>query len=228
MKPNIPQMFDAISPSYDRINRILSFGLDLRWRRLLAKHLPLGTCFDLLDLATGTGDQIAAFFKMNAPIKRAVGIDFSKKMLEIARAKFRNINQVTFLEADAEALPFEDQSFDVCSFSFGIRNVQNPLIALSELRRVTKPRGRCLILEFSMPTGFFRFPYRLYSRTLLPTLGGFLSGNRAAYHYLNQSIEQFAQPETFLSWMRQTGWINTKAISNLFGAVTLYRGDVAS
>lgn len=227
MKPDIPKMFDAISPSYDRVNRILSLGLDLVWRRSLAKQLPSHESLDLLDLATGTGDQIAALFKMNAPIKRAIGIDLSSGMLEIAKKKFCNDSRVLFQQANAEQLPFLEKSFDVCTFSFGIRNVQNPLAALSEIRRVTKPGGRCLILEFSLPKGLFRFPYLFYARHLLPVVGGWLSGNRSAYRYLNESIEQFAQQETFLSWMRQTGWSNPVAIPHLFGAVTLYRGDVA-
>ena len=225
MKTSVSKMFDAISPSYDRVNRIVSLGLDLRWRRSLANHLPHQDPLELLDLATGTGDQIAALLERKVPLRRAVGIDLSLGMLALAKKKFP---QIDFLEANAEALPFSDGSFDLCTFSFGIRNVQNPLAALAEMRRVTKPGGRCLILEFSLPKGWFRIPYLFYARHLLPFLGGLLSGNRSAYRYLNKSIEQFAQPETFLSWMRKTGWTRCIAVPFLFGAVTLYRGDLAS
>jgi demethylmenaquinone methyltransferase / 2-methoxy-6-polyprenyl-1,4-benzoquinol methylase len=225
---SIPKLFDRISHGYDRVNRLLSFGLDVRWRRTLAHHLPHEAPLSLLDLATGTGDQIGALFHKKVAIQQATGIDLSQGMLQIARSKFSDIPNILFQEANAEKLPFPNQSFDLCTFSFGIRNVQKPLAALAEMLRVTKPGGRCLILEFAPPTGWFRLPYLLYLRFLVPLIGGWVTKQPAAYRYLNQSIEQFAPPVHFLRWMQNTGWKQPTAIPLLFGAVMLYRGDRAS
>ena len=220
----VSKMFDRISPSYDRVNRILSFGLDMRWRRKLAQHLP-NEPFKLLDLATGTGDQIFALLKNNPPLIQAIGLDFSEKMLEIARVKCSD-RRISFIHGDAQQLPFANQTFDVATFSFGIRNVANPLSALSEIARVLKPKGRCLILEFSLPKRkLFCKPYVWYLRTLLPRLGGWISKDVAAYRYLNQTIEAFASGEEFLTWMRNSGFKTAKSVPILFGSVSLYVGE---
>lgn len=218
-------MFDRISPGYDRANRILSFGMDMRWRKKLAAYLPQKKDLALLDLATGTGDQIRALFEAGADISRAVGIDLSKGMLEIAKKKFAAKPygaKTDFLKADALAIPFENNSFDVCTFSFGIRNVADPIQALKEIHRVA---SSCLILEFSLPDNLFRAPYLFYLRHLLPHIGGALSKDRAAYRYLNRTIEGFAYGDAFLQWMTESGWKNGRAIPLCFGSVTLYRGD---
>ncbi len=227
-KTTAAAMFDRICPSYDKVNRILSLGMDMRWRKALALHLPSCEKICLLDLATGTGDQIRALFQAGASISRAVGIDLSSGMLEIAKLKFAKEpfgEKTTFQQADACALPFPDNTFDACTFSFGIRNVTDPLRALSEMHRVIAPKGRCLILEFSLPDNLFRKPYLFYLRHLLPFIGGLLSRDFAAYRYLNRTIEEFAYGKAFLDWMRQSGWTNVRAIPLLFGSVTLYRGD---
>ena len=224
---NTTELFNQIASGYDRANRILSFGQDMRWRRLVAKHVPTEKPCVLLDLATGTGDQIITLFNQGIAIEKAVGIDLSQGMLNIARKKLEKYgDRVLLQEANVEEIPFEDQSFDLCTFSFGIRNVQNPLAALAEMRRVTKPGGCCLILEFAPPRGWFRKPYLFYLRTLLPLIGGFLTRRPSAYRYLNQSIEGYASPELFLSWMSQTGWNHPTVIPLLFGTVMLYRADV--
>lgn len=226
MFPDVPSMFDRISPQYDRANRILSFGMDMRWRKKLSTHLPQKDGFTLLDLATGTGDQIRALFEMGAPITKATGIDLSKGMLEIAKKKFATKPygfKTNFLKADALALPFEDKAFDVCTFSFGIRNVSDPIQALKEIRRVA---SCCLILEFSLPDNWFRRPYLFYLRHLLPQIGGFLSKAPDAYRYLNQTIEGFAYGDAFVRWMKESGWANARAIPLCFGSVTLYQGDL--
>jgi len=217
-------MFDQISTTYDQANRFLSLGLDLYWRRMLSKHLPQITPLYLLDLATGTGAQIAALIQTKAPIQRAIGIDLSEKMLNIAKNKFSNL-PIEFQQANAEALPFNDQTFDLCTFSFGIRNVQHPIKALSEMHRVTKAAGRCLILEFSLPANRFRILYLFYLRHLIPQIGGWFTKDKSPYRHLNQSIEKFPSGEQFLGWMRQTGWKNVAAINLFLGLVTLYRGD---
>ena len=223
-RDNVAEMFDRIAPRYDLTNRILSLGLDLRWRKALAKHLPQQESISLLDLATGTGDQIAALLQKKASITKAIGIDFSEGMLKIARQKFQD-EPIDFLHADALNLPFEEKSFDLCTFSFGIRNVKDPLKALQEMHRVSKIGGRALILEFSMPKGAFRMPYLFYLRHLLPLLGTLFAKDFSAYRYLNQTIEKFPSGPSFLSWMEQAGWKNLQITPLLFGAVSLYRGD---
>jgi demethylmenaquinone methyltransferase / 2-methoxy-6-polyprenyl-1,4-benzoquinol methylase len=221
-------MFDSISNTYDFANHLLSLGFDSRWRRQLARHLPLGKDLSYLDLATGTGAQIFALLDKNAPIQKAVGIDLSDKMLQIARSKiFKNqfCCSIEFKKSDARKLPFQDETFHLCTCSFGIRNIENPLASLSEMFRVTKPNGRCLILEFSRPVHSFRWLIQFYLRHLMPKIGGWIAKNQLPYRYLNQSIEKFALKEDFLSWMRQTGWSNVSAINLFLGLVTIYRGD---
>jgi demethylmenaquinone methyltransferase / 2-methoxy-6-polyprenyl-1,4-benzoquinol methylase len=225
---NVSEMFDQISATYDRANRFLSLGLDLHWRRSLANHLPRSEPLSLLDLATGTGDQIASLIQKKAPIRSAVGIDLSEKMLDIAKHKLANQSvhcPIQFQKADAENLPFEDQTFDLCTFSFGIRNIQKPLLALSEMHRVTKKSGRCLILEFSLPHNRWRFLYLLYLRRVIPYIGGLFAKDRSPYRHLNQTIEKFASGEDFLEWMRQTGWKDARSIDLFLGLVTIYQGD---
>lgn len=227
-KSSVPAMFDRISKHYDLANRVLSFGMDARWRKSLAEQLPSKKSLSLLDIATGTGDQIAMLFDQGAPIEHAVGIDLSSGMLDIARSKFLKKsynNRTSFEQADAQKLPFAKDTFDLCTFSFGIRNVANPLTALFEMHRVTAPKGRCLILEFSLPDNLFRKPYLFYLRHLLPRIGGWISKDPEAYRYLNQTIEEFTYGDAFLNWMRQCGWVQATAIPLLFGSVTLYRGD---
>lgn len=222
----ITNMFNRISRTYDSVNRLLSFGLDARWRRSLIKHLPAKSHLNWLDLATGTGEQIAALLQMKAPIVTAVGVDMAEEMLKIARKKLSSASEtVKFIQADALSLPFEDQFFDVCSFSFGIRNVSNPQQALIEMHRVTQNGGRCLILEFAIPQNCFRPVHLFYLRHIIPLIGQMLSSDHCAYRYLNQSIESFAKPNQFLKWMQQTGWKNVSVKRLCFGSVMLYQGD---
>lgn len=219
-------LFDRIAPNYDRTNRILSLGLDLRWRKSQAKQMPSDPSFVLLDVATGTGDQIAAWIKAGISYKKIIGIDLSEKMLQIARQKLSfDQDRIFFIEADAAALPFPDQSFDICTCSFGIRNMKKPSKALAEMARVTKTNGLCLVLEFAMPKNCFRPFYLFYIRHVMPYLGSIFTKNIAPYRHLNQTIEQFAPPEVVLDWMKQNGWKNTTGFPMLFGSVVLYRGE---
>ena len=192
-------IFEKIADRYDLANRVISFGLDRYFRQYLLGRLPSHP-FHLLDLATGTGEQIRSLFEKGAAIERAVGVDLSKAMLEIAQKKCFSL-PVSFQIANAEMLPFKDDTFDVCTMSFGLRNISHPLAALSEMLRVAKPGGRCLILEFSVPQNLFRKPYLIYLRHILPVSGGSIAHDRPAYRYLARSIEQFASPETVLRWI---------------------------
>jgi demethylmenaquinone methyltransferase / 2-methoxy-6-polyprenyl-1,4-benzoquinol methylase len=214
------QMFNQISPVYDRVNRLISFGLDRRWRRSLLHHLPSKPNLHLLDVATGTGDEIMAL--KHAFIEKAVGVDLADEMLQIARQKLPNCN---FLYADAVDLPFSEDSFDVCTICFGIRNIDNPPAALKEMHRVLKKNGRCLILEFSVPSGWIRPFYLFYLRHLIPKIGGFFSNYPSAYRHLSQSIESFAQPSQMIKWMQDTGFYGVETNPLCFGTVILYRGE---
>lgn len=217
------KMFDLISPTYDRVNRILSLGLDRRWRQKVAKQLPQKKNLKILDLATGTGDQILALLNSKAHIQSITGIDLSAEMLAIAKKKLADKAQ--FQLADAEKLPFADESFDATTFSFGIRNVGNPLTSLQSIHRVLKVHGRCLILEFSLPPKPIRGFYLFYLRHILPHVGGLLSRKPSAYRYLNQTIEAFPCGKDFLDLMREAGFRRLYAMPLALGAVTLYVGE---
>ncbi len=219
------KMFNQISPSYDRINRVLSFGRDTAWRKKVAKELPLKPHLEVLDLATGTGDQLIALFKAGLSIKRAVGIDLAEEMLKIGRAKVAANPKIELIHGDAMKIPFGDSTFDAATFSFGIRNVNDPLVSLKDIHRVLKPGGRCLILEFSIPPRVLRPFFFFYLRKILPRIGGLLSKNQPAYSYLNKTIETFPSGQAFLDIMGEAGFHSLRKIPMNFGGVTLYIGD---
>lgn len=219
------KMFNQIAPTYDRINRILSLGLDQNWRKQVVKYLPLEKPLQILDLATGTGDQLLASLKSHATIQKATGIDLAKEMLSIAESKLSCYkDKIELLQADAQNLPFQENTFDAATFSFGIRNVPNPLLSLQEIYRTLKPGGICLILEFSLPPKPIRTPYLLYLRHILPRLGNFLSKQPSAYTYLNQTIETFPTGPAFVKFMQQASFKNITFKQFTFGTVTLYIG----
>ncbi len=225
------QMFDRIAPTYDLLNRVLSLGIDGAWRKRLARYLPSDPPkLDLLDLATGTGDQIFALWDAAPARWRSLtGTDLAEKMLDQARRKAPAripSAMISWRTASAQELPFEDASFDVATISFGIRNVPEPLVALREIRRVLRPRGRALILEFSLPRSFLlRWPYLFYFRHVLPWIGGKVSGDPAAYRYLNRTVETFPYEEGFLAWMREAGFAETKFVRLSGGIACLYLGE---
>lgn len=222
-------MFDRIAPRYDLLNRVLSGGIDVRWRRKIARLLPPGDRLRLLDVATGTADQILFLMDRAPQIAEAVGIDMAEHMLERGRVKIarRGIDRPIVLKrGDALAIPEPDASFDVCTISFGIRNVTDVLAGLREMRRVLKPGGRAFVLEFSQPEApWFRAIYFFYLRRILPRIGGWMSGDREAYRYLNVTIETFPSGEAFCALMRQAGFANVRAIPLTMGIASIYVGD---
>lgn len=172
---HVKGMFNQIANTYDKTNRILSLGMDLRWRKRVAKYLPDAKKMHLLDLATGTADQLIALFESKSTsIRSAIGLDIAAEMLLLGEQKIQTkpyAKQIELQIGDAMHLPFEKGSFHACTFSFGIRNVKDPLHSLEEIFRVLKPNGRCLILEFSLPPPPFKWPYLFYLRRILPWLG---------------------------------------------------------
>ncbi|HSX13351.1 MAG TPA: bifunctional demethylmenaquinone methyltransferase/2-methoxy-6-polyprenyl-1,4-benzoquinol methylase UbiE [Chlamydiales bacterium] len=224
-KTNSWKMFNKIAPTYDRINRILSFGLDRGWRKQVAKYLPEKKPLHILDVATGTGDQLIALFESKAKIQQATGIDLAREMLAIAEKKLSGYrDKIQLIQADAQKIPNADHTFDVVTFSFGIRNVPNPLQSLQEIYRVLKKEGICLILEFSLPPKPIRAGYLFYLRHILPKIGNFLSKQATAYTYLNQTIETFPTGNAFANLLRQAGFKKITIKPFALGSVALYIG----
>ncbi|MDA1087314.1 MAG: bifunctional demethylmenaquinone methyltransferase/2-methoxy-6-polyprenyl-1,4-benzoquinol methylase UbiE [Verrucomicrobia bacterium] len=223
-----PGMFNRIAHRYDFLNRMLSCGQDVRWRKRLARHFPDGTNLSVLDVATGTGDVLLMLHGFGR-IGRGVGIDMAEKMLDIGRAKIRARGlQETFTlkTGDAAQIPETDGTYDVVTIAFGIRNVGNTATGLAELHRVLKPNGRALILEFSLPANpAMRKLYLFYFRHILPLVGGLISGDSYAYRYLNQTVETFPYGDAFLDLMRNAGFKNVSADPLTCGIAAIYRGE---
>lgn len=222
-------MFDRIAPRYDLLNRMLSFRQDVAWRNRMARHLPAGENLRLLDVATGTADQIFSLLKQAPRIRTAVGVDMSEGMLEVGREKVRQrglTDRVSLRTGDAAGIPESDATYDAVTISFGIRNVVDVVKALADMRRVLRPGGRVLVLEFSLP-GWkpFRAAYLFYLRHVLPVLGGWLSGDREAYRYLNLTVETFPYGAAFCDLMKQAGLVNVQHHPLTFGIATIYQGD---
>jgi len=223
------RMFDRIAPRYDLLNRLLSFRRDVAWRRALVHALPAGEGLRVLDLATGTGDVLLSLCAEPGKIARGVGLDKSGGMIARGREKIAHAPQASALNlvrGDACDLGFADETFDAVTIAFGIRNVPDVPAALREIRRVLRPGGRALILEFSLPrNALLRAGYLAYFRHVLPRVGGVVSGDAQAYRYLNESVEAFPYGEAFLALMRAAGFARVQAAEQSFGIATLYTGD---
>jgi demethylmenaquinone methyltransferase/2-methoxy-6-polyprenyl-1,4-benzoquinol methylase len=217
-------MFDAIAARYDLLNRVISLGVDQRWRRATVKALELRPGARVLDLATGTAD-LAILTARTHPDATVTGLDPSRNMLAVGRDKLAAkglADRVTLVEGDAERLPFEDASFDGITMAFGIRNVPDRPAALREMARVTRPGGRVAILELADPKGGLLSSFaRFHIHTVVPWVGAALSGARE-YRYLHESIAAFPPPERFSELMREAGLDVLAARPFTFGVVTLY------
>jgi demethylmenaquinone methyltransferase/2-methoxy-6-polyprenyl-1,4-benzoquinol methylase len=222
----IRRMFGAIAPTYDLLNRLLSFGVDARWRRAMVARLPSGP-IRVLDLACGTGD-VAVTIVRERPEAQVCGGDLSLPMLRGAVAKIRRWRMedaVKFQALSAEDLPYRDHSFDAVTIAFGIRNVVRRDRALREMARVLKPGGSALLLDFSLPPHpLVRAVYGFYFHRMLPLLGGLVSGNFAAYRYLPKSVEGFPPRAEFAALMEECGFGEVSYRDFTLGVATLYRG----
>jgi len=208
----------------------LSFGQDIIWRKKLWKHLPKKNNMDILDIATGTGDLIFSIPKKQLKkIDAITGIDFAEKMIEISKKKAKTKKfpkPILFTTGDATQIPFPDQSMDVCSISFGIRNVENLQKSLMEMLRILKPNGKALFLEFSLPKNrLIKKGYLFYLRKILPTLAGFISGEKKAYQYLNKTVETFPYGEDFCKILKEAGFEKVTYFPITFGIATIYSGE---
>jgi demethylmenaquinone methyltransferase/2-methoxy-6-polyprenyl-1,4-benzoquinol methylase len=216
-------MFANIAPRYDRANTLMSGGIHHLWRRRAVRRARVRRGDAVLDCATGTGDLAIAFKQAVGPGGRVVGTDFTPEMIALARAKSR---EVTFEVADVKNLPYDDGSFDVASIAFGIRNVDNPVRGIAEMARVVGSGGRVVVLELGRPRNrFIRWAYDRYCRVALPRLGGALTGDRAAYEYLEVSSARFPFADDFVALMRHAADFASVEVTPLtFGAAYLYVG----
>lgn len=226
-RKTISEMFDAISPTYDRANRILSLGLDLYWRRALSHQLPKREISHVLDIATGTGDQVISILKEFPQAKfKITGVDMSPDMLELAREKVKSAvhpERTEFLLCDAGTLPFDDEAIDCITVSFGVRNFINLHHCLSEMLRVLATNGRLLILEFAMPENpIIRNIHLQYLRHIVPFLGKSISRHPTAYRYLNQTIEVFPYGKSFAALLQHIGFSRVQILPLTFGIVNIY------
>ncbi len=217
-------MFDGIAPRYDLLNRVISLGLDRRWRRALVRALALGPGGRVLDVATGTGDVALAIARAH-PDGAVVGLDPSREMLHVGRRKVERAGlagQITLVEGDAQALPFDDASFDAACISFGIRNVPDRPRGLGEMARVVRPGGVVAVLELGEPRDGPLAPVaRWHAHTVVPRIGAALSG-AAAYDYLSRSVAAFPPPGEFAAMMGAAGLAEVAVRPLGFGAAHLY------
>ncbi|MFP6905306.1 MAG: bifunctional demethylmenaquinone methyltransferase/2-methoxy-6-polyprenyl-1,4-benzoquinol methylase UbiE [Verrucomicrobiota bacterium] len=223
------KMFDRIAPHYDVLNRSLSLRRDVAWRKNMARYLPEGENLELLDLATGTADQILFLMKSTNRIKRAVGMDLSEGMLARGAEKVKASawsEKIHLKLGNTMDIPADDQSFDVATISFGIRNVSDVNKGLTEMHRVLRPGGRALVLECSIPANaLLRGVYLFYFRHVLPLVGGLVSGDAKAYKYLNQTVETFPSGRAFAAVMEAAGFSNVQVHPQTLGLATIYVGD---
>jgi demethylmenaquinone methyltransferase / 2-methoxy-6-polyprenyl-1,4-benzoquinol methylase len=219
-RDGVNTMFDQISPRYELINGLLSFGIDHFWRKTLSSCVRANPG-SYLDVATGTGQVLAQICHDHPSIHTAIGLDPSLAMLQKAKTR---APQHSWVPGFAENIPFESDHFDLITMSFGIRNTQNPLLALQEMHRALKSDGQLLILEFSLPKNqIIQNLYRFYLGSILPTLGGLLSGEKKAYQYLSSTIQSFPYGEAFEECLQQAGFMNIRAQRLTLGVVSIYQ-----
>lgn len=216
----VQQLFSKIADRYVVTNRVLSLGVDILWRHQVSRLVAGWRPESLLDVATGTGD-LALEIQRYLPNTRVVGSDFCPEML--SHATERGVKET--LVADALNLPFESDSFDVLTVAFGLRNMADYPAALQEMKRVVRPGGHVLILDFSLPTNVLRGPYRWYLHNVLPRLAGFLTGENNAYKYLGESIEAFPSGEGMESLLHEQGFKNAQTVSLSLGIASIYTAE---
>lgn len=223
-KEQVAEMFDNISPKYDFLNHFLSMGIDIQWRKKVVKLIKQSGAKNILDIATGTGDLAIAMCKTNPD--KITGLDLSEGMLKVGieKIKERKLDSlIEMVQGDSENLPFQDNTFDAITVSFGVRNFENLSKGLSEIYRVLKPGGTFIILEFSQPQSFpMKQLYGFYSKYILPTLGKMISSDSSAYTYLPESVEAFPYGQKLLDILKTTGFINETAKELTFGISTIY------
>jgi demethylmenaquinone methyltransferase/2-methoxy-6-polyprenyl-1,4-benzoquinol methylase len=223
-KEQVTQMFDTISGNYDGLNRVISLGIDVKWRKKVVALVAAKKPETILDIATGTGDL--AILMTTTTAKKIIGLDLSSGMLEVGKKKIQDKNLSDTIEmvlGDSENIPYPDNYFDAITVSFGIRNFETLEKGLAEIHRVLKPNGIFVILETSVPTKFpFKQGYTFYTKYILPLVGKLFSKDNNAYGYLSESAANFPFGEALNNILRKISFIDCKALPQTFGVATIY------
>lgn len=227
-KEQVEQMFDNISGEYDSLNRVISFGVDVKWRKKVVKIVADTKPESILDIATGTGDLIINLAKKTTANK-LIGLDISEGMLSVGRNKIAadGLSQrIEMVQADSEHMPFDDNSFDAITVAFGVRNFEHLEKGLKEILRILKPGGIFVILETSVPTKTpYKQGYKIHSKYILPTIGKLFSKDKDAYTYLSESASAFPFGEALNNILRRTGFTNVVDKPQTFGVATIYKAS---
>jgi demethylmenaquinone methyltransferase / 2-methoxy-6-polyprenyl-1,4-benzoquinol methylase len=225
-KEQVARMFDTISGKYDFLNHFLSLGIDIRWRKKAIRELVDLRPRLILDVATGTGDFAIEALKLNPD--KVIGVDISEGMLDQGRQKMRKrgySERIDMVTGDSENLPFEENKFDAITVGFGVRNFENLEKGLLEMKRVLRPGGKIVVLEFSKPRVFpFKQLYQFYFRYILPTLGRWISRDATAYTYLPESVQAFPDGRDFTNILEKLGFKQIACKPLTFGISSLYIG----
>lgn len=223
-REQVEQMFDSIAPRYDFLNRFLSMGIDQLWRKKAINSLREINPKQILDVATGTGDLALAALKLNPDF--VTGIDISNEMLKVGRRKVdaKHLSaKISLIQADSNALPFEDNKFDAITVAFGVRNFEFLQQGINQMYRVTRKGGKIAVLEFSKPQQIpFKQLYNFYFKFILPTWGRLISNNKTAYTYLPESVQHFPEGEAFAGYLKNAGYQHIHVSPLTFGICTLY------
>ncbi len=223
-KEQVTEMFDTISGNYDGLNRVISFGIDIKWRKKVVDIIKKQGAKKVLDVATGTGDLAINLAKTGA--SEIIGLDISNGMLSIGRKKIvdkKLDNIITMVRGDSEQLPYDDHYFDAVTVAFGVRNFENLEKGLSEIYRVLKPGGTFVVLETSVPTKTpYKQGYKVYTTKILPLIGKVFSKDQSAYSYLSESAAAFFYGEAFNNILKKIGFIEVKDNPQTFGVATIY------
>lgn len=223
-KEQVTKMFDTISEDYDGLNRVISFGIDIKWRKKVVKIVKESNPSTILDIATGTGDLAINLAETNA--EKIIGLDISSGMLEIGKEKVKQKgldSKIEMVLGDSEKMPFEDNTFDAITVAFGVRNFESLENGLKEIHRILKPKGSFVILETSMPDKTpYKQGYNFYTKNILPLIGKAFSKDKSAYKYLCESASVFPYGEALNNILRETGFINVKDFPQTFGVATIY------
>ena len=223
-KEQVAQMFDNISGNYDNLNRVISFGIDIKWRKKVLKKVSDKKPKVILDIATGTGDLAILMAQTNA--EKIIGLDISAGMLEVGKKKIAEkglSNLIDMVLGDSEKIPFEDNYFDAITVGFGVRNFENLEKGFAEILRVLKPNGVFVILETSVPDKTpYKQGYKFYSKNILPIIGKLFSKDNAAYGYLSESAAVFPYGEALNNILRKIGFIDVVSMPQTFGVATIY------
>ena len=223
-KEQVAKMFDTISKEYDGLNRVISFGIDIKWRNKVVEIIGESNPKKILDIATGTGDLAISLTKTNA--EKIIGLDISEGMLNVGKQKIEKLqltNQIEMVLGDSEKIPFSDNSFDAITVAFGVRNFEDLEKGLSEIYRVLKPNGTFVVLETSVPTKTpYKQGYKFYSTKILPIIGKLFSKDKSAYKYLSDSAASFPHGKAFNNILDKIGFIDIENKPQTLGVASIY------